>query len=633
MVDASSPRLIIWLRQLARLKPAPWQWPRAVRAAISVGLPFAVGLALNDIMTGMWIAMGTLMMTTGEQAGPYATVLRRLAIAAPMGAAGYLAGYLTGLPWAGTVGAMAALAFGAGIVSSYSATLSIGCLQFLLTAAIAIGVPSIAPFWEPALLYLVGAVFYAALLGVEAAFCRQRPRQEILAKLLADLAGLADAKARKQPIAPARRAVTDGLATLEAALPLQIRSGQLRRFALARQQSDAVFTALLASDDEASLAAAARQLRLMAAAAATTSAVDLPALPPGPLALPLRSLAEALAGPAPQAESSAASGLPIMPDDARPQRAAPLDREALLSALALALCMAIAYASHGINRDNHWFWVPLTVGLIMKPDLGSVFARALLRSIGTLAGVLLGALILIIMPKNLGFALIMALLAGILPWAMQRSYALQAIVLTPLVLMLVDVIVPGTGDANYAAQRLGDTVIGGAIVMVFGYWLWPKGRARYLARGLDQCRRGLERYLVAVLSASPADRVFHTSGARSQAYAQLAGLRAQIGKFLNDPPPANTEAAACLPRVASLERICDAISAYAATPEGPTPSSQAAVLSELAQALGNGEPVSPLRDAAELPMTSPEHRLVEVLLHELEAPPDEAAAGTARHPA
>src|SRR5690625_7307351 len=129
MTPTPSPSWIFWLSQLARLKPAPWQWPRAIRAALSVGLPFAVGLALNDIMTGMWIAMGTLMMTTGEESGPYGRALRHLAIAAPMGAVGYLAGYLTGLPWLGTVVCMAGLAFVAGIISSYRATLSIGCLQ------------------------------------------------------------------------------------------------------------------------------------------------------------------------------------------------------------------------------------------------------------------------------------------------------------------------------------------------------------------------------------------------------------------------------------------------------------------------------------------------------------------------
>ena len=105
----------------------------------------------------------------------------------------------------------------------------------------------------------------------------------------------------------------------------------------------------------------------------------------------------------------------------------------------------------------------------MKPDLGSIHKRALQRITGTLLGVILGVLILLFVPKNVAFVLLMAILAGILPWAMKYSYALQAVFLTPLILMLINIILPGSADINYATQRLLDTVIGSFIVIVFGY--------------------------------------------------------------------------------------------------------------------------------------------------------------------
>lgn len=145
---------------LLRMKPATWRWSRAVRAALCIGLPFAAGLALDDIMTGMWIAMGALMMATGERYGPYREVCLTLLISAPIGALGYLAGYLGQLSWGLVVLCMMLIGLGAGLLNSRGRILSIGTLQTLLVASIALGVPAIAPFWEPALLYLVGAVFY-----------------------------------------------------------------------------------------------------------------------------------------------------------------------------------------------------------------------------------------------------------------------------------------------------------------------------------------------------------------------------------------------------------------------------------------------------------------------------------------
>jgi len=139
------------------------------------------------------------------------------------------------------------------------------------------------------------------------------------------------------------------------------------------------------------------------------------------------------------------------------------------TAFTLALCLAAAYAAKYLIHANHWFWIPLTVGLIMKPDLGNIFQRSVLRCVGTAAGVLLASFILILVPKDEWLVLFIAALAGVLPWCMARSYALQAIALTPLVLLLVDMIVPTTGYVNYSVQRMVDTLLGAAIVMTLGY--------------------------------------------------------------------------------------------------------------------------------------------------------------------
>ena len=46
------------------------------------------------------------------------------------------------------------------------------------------------------------------------------------------------------------------------------------------------------------------------------------------------------------------------------------------------------------------YWVVLTVAIVLRPDFGSVFARALQRGIGTVVGAVLGAIILIVIPAG-----------------------------------------------------------------------------------------------------------------------------------------------------------------------------------------------------------------------------------------
>ncbi|MGU3575559.1 FUSC family protein [Brucellaceae bacterium C25G] len=328
------------LSHVLELKPAKWNSERSIRAAFCIGFPFAAGLLANDIMTGMWVAMGCLMMVTGEGSGSYRTIYQRLIISAPIGALGYIFGYLGTLPWLIVVIVMGMAGFIASFLSSKNSIMSIATLQTLLLASIALGVPAIEPFWQPALLYLVGAVFYLVVFSIEV-IIRRRHAQD----------------------------------------PLP-------------QKSNTHFA---------------------------------------------------------------------------PEKTTLDTKERFLTALAFSICLAVAYSAHWFDRNGHWFWIPLTVGLVMKPDFGSIRDRAIQRVLGTIAGVLLGALVLAFVEKGALFVIIMAILAGLIPWAMQRSYILQAVFLTPLILMLVDVIMAGSSNTDYGMQRLIDTIIGGGIVIIIGY--------------------------------------------------------------------------------------------------------------------------------------------------------------------
>ncbi len=594
---------IVWLRELSALRPAPWEWTRALRAAISVGLPFTLGLAFNDSMTGMWIAMGTLMMTTGELPGSYGQVLRRLSLAACMGASGYLLGYLTDLSWLTTVIVMGLVGLTAGLLSSVNATLSIGCLQLLLTAAIAIGVPTIAPFWQPAALYLVGAAFYAALILIEAALVGDRPRRIMLSNYLAALAALAQARADGKTADAARRDVTMTHAALLSALPRSSTKGSMMRYRAACQLGDTLFIAILAAKDGHELRQVAPHLNQLAeyvtrrrstgAHSAWINIVDTTA-DFHELADQVQALAAALRAetwPAGRPPAPTASGHARVPP-----AVAPRDRTALQAGLALGVCLAAAYATRWVNPENHWFWVPLTVGLVMKPDLGSIFARAVLRTIGTLVGVILGTIILALIPKSQLFALVITVLAGVLPWAMKRSYAVQAIVLTPLVLMLVDIIMPGVTNVDYGGQRLVDTLIGGGIVLLFGYLIWPRNTLTHLATADHAVRQQLADYLREV--ATPAATPASTANTRLQTYAALARMRNYSQRHKADPPPSGTQAAQALARIDTLERVADAITRHVRLSQVSSVPIDHRAVEQLAQAIATDIDTSALLSGA-----------------------------------
>jgi uncharacterized membrane protein YccC len=56
----------------------------------------------------------------------------------------------------------------------------------------------------------------------------------------------------------------------------------------------------------------------------------------------------------------------------------------------LMVCVGVAAVASEVLPLQRSYWVVLTVAIVVKPDNGSVFARALRRGIGMIVGVVLG---------------------------------------------------------------------------------------------------------------------------------------------------------------------------------------------------------------------------------------------------
>jgi hypothetical protein len=93
--------------------------------------------------------------------------------------------------------------------------------------------------------------------------------------------------------------------------------------------------------------------------------------------------------------------------------------------LRLMACMGAAGVVTEVLPLQRSYWVPLTVAIVLKPDYGSVFARALQRGIGTVVGAVAGAVLLVLV-HGTWLLIPFAVLAGLLPFGRSRNYGLLA---------------------------------------------------------------------------------------------------------------------------------------------------------------------------------------------------------------
>ncbi|HEY8281689.1 MAG TPA: FUSC family protein, partial [Leifsonia sp.] len=110
-------------------------------------------------------------------------------------------------------------------------------------------------------------------------------------------------------------------------------------------------------------------------------------------------------------------------------------------------------------------------------------------------------------------------------------------------------------------SRLLDTIIGCAIVLLIGYVPWPgtwRSRSEFGTRVADAAD-DVNAYLRVALGLEAGER----RALRRHAYRRLSDLRTLLQQALAEPPLVSRQAAAWWPVIVALERVLDAVTAFA----------------------------------------------------------------------
>ncbi|MFE9247461.1 FUSC family protein [Streptomyces sp. NPDC007088] len=556
-------------------------WVAMARGGLAV-LPLLLAVAAGRPTAGVMAALGTLLAAINDRPGPRRTAVLRLSAPALAGACGLLLGsYATALtpdPRRALVLplVLAALGLLAGAVSAIGPVASGIGTQLLVTAAIGAGMPLPEPGWQRALFFLAGAGWLLALrllLPSPGRTTRNPYRLDgergAVAAVYTAVADLLDATGTESALSR-RAALTTALDQAQDALA----GPRLRRFAssAAERRLHARFSAALPLAEAATaLAWAGTPLPARAARGcrALADAVLLDALPgvvPAPSrdAAGLRSLDNALLDAVTAFDTAGPAGLATARTRRGPLRAAlrratgPAGRE---YGTRVALCLGASAAAAQALHPEHWYWLPATAVFLVKPDLGPLASRALCRVAGTLVGAALFALLVTVLrpvplPGAAGLVALVAVCGALIPLGM-RHFAVQTAVVTVLVLALVGL----GGETQATWNRVTDSLLACAIVLLVGHLPLPGRRGNVVRGRLTAASQAATDYLGHVLSGSE-DRPGRWA-LRRAAYRSLAQARTAVELSAAELPTLarHTEGAADVTAV--LERLVDTTTAAA----------------------------------------------------------------------
>jgi uncharacterized membrane protein YccC len=577
-----------WLAELVRPKPAPLPWPDMIRTTLAVCVPLGVAFAVGKTTIGLLPAVGGLLGSLTDRGGSYVNRVKRISAVGVFGGAAGLAigSAIHGRGWIAVI----ALVVVAGVSAALSTIGEIGSqvgLQLLVYSSLGIGpFGALRPVWHTAVGFLVGVVWALVLILPSWLLDPYGQHQRYVAAVYQALAnqlaaiGTDALTARRQAVTAAVNAAYDELLSARAVAAGRNRTTMRLIAALnaSNQMSQAATTLGVAANRPPPMVI--ETVRRLAEAIRTgAKGFQPPMIPPvwdtSPGTVALRAsmvgAARVLARDwTPGDRTRATQREEVLREEVRKHSGDPADgiRERILRvvgggqisrtfALRLMACMGVAGAVSEVLPLQRSYWVPLTVAIVLKPDYGSVFARALQRGIGTIVGAVAGAVLLALF-HGAWLLIPFGVLAALLPYGRDRNYGLQATFLTPLVVVLVDLLNPiGWG---LAGERLVDTLIGCAIVLVIGFAPWPMAWYAHLPAKFGQAALDVCGYMRDALggAAVPAP---DTAAQRRSTYRAVGDLRAEFQRTMSEPPSISRGATAWWPAAVGLEQVLDTVTA------------------------------------------------------------------------
>ncbi|WP_026898342.1 FUSC family protein [Daejeonella oryzae] len=183
----------------------------------------------------------------------------------------------------------------------------------------------------------------------------------------------------------------------------------------------------------------------------------------------------------------------------------------------------------------HSYWILLTILVILKPGFSLTKQRNYERLIGTLAGGIIGSVILILI-KDEKILFVFLLFFMVASYSFQRlNYVVSVIFMTPYILILFSFL--GENNLNIARERIIDTFIGSFIALLANNFVLPSWEYQQLKKYVQEVLIANYNYLLKVadnMAGKPFDITSYKL-ARKSVYLSSANIGSAFQRMLSEP--------------------------------------------------------------------------------------------------
>lgn len=200
------------------------------------------------------------------------------------------------------------------------------------------------------------------------------------------------------------------------------------------------------------------------------------------------------------------------------------------------VCLIAFIFARSFYTGQFSYWILLTILVILKPAFSQTKKRNYERIVGTIAGGLLGILILFFI-KDQNYKFWLLLIFMILTYSFARvKYVVSVIFMTPFILLMFDFI-GQNNEIMLVKERVLDTFIGAGIASLASYFILPSWESYQIKKMMAAIIEKNMLYLKHVINYKTADlnSQLEYRLARKEMYVSTSNLSSAFQRMLNEP--------------------------------------------------------------------------------------------------
>ncbi|MBL7933190.1 MAG: FUSC family protein [Bacteroidia bacterium] len=148
-----------------------------------------------------------------------------------------------------------------------------------------------------------------------------------------------------------------------------------------------------------------------------------------------------------------------------------INSEQFRYALRVALVLCFGVFLFRFFEMSHGYWIPLTIIIVIQPYYGATRKKGLERIIGTVLGIVLGGVIMMLPLSHWTFVVLLVIVSFFVAYFLRNNYKVGVFFVTVMMVIMMQLSQQASWDL--IGWRVLATLIGAALALLAGYVFWP----------------------------------------------------------------------------------------------------------------------------------------------------------------